>query len=66
MDKPRDPVAIELDRVEVNALLDLDLDSTWTSGPLVRARQRLREGLGTDSLHRAVKAHRESRSYWPG
>lgn len=63
MDKPRDPVTIVLDRVEAVALTEDD--SQWNEGIHTRARQRIRESLGTDSLRRAAQSHRESRNYWP-
>lgn len=65
MDKPRDPVTVVFDRPEAVALLGLGIEDHYAAGIVVRARQRVRQELGTEELHRAVHHHRESRDYWP-
>lgn len=60
MKPPRDPVQVTLDRAELLALTEDE--SRYSDGIRIRARQRLRESLGTESLHRAVDAHRRSRA----
>lgn len=63
MEKPNDPVTVVFDRSEAVALTDAD-ENHYSLALYIRARQRIREALGTEPLHRAAKAHRESRGYW--
>lgn len=61
MKPPSDPITVVFDRDEAIALTEEG--SHFSDGIRIRGRQRIREGLGTESLHRAADAHRRSRRW---